>query len=122
MPNSRTTIADHERTLSALLLAGTLQECYLLKWQTPQTCRQVIEFDPKFFNEEERIAFCEADTTEWKPLLQTGADEVVLPPEAAHLSLGRIFSRPKRRVLTNKNKEEKLCPRSQDTASHSQGR
>lgn len=62
--------------------------------------------DSKYFNDEGRAAFREADAKPWNALLGTVAIEVSLPKEASNVPTERILSRTMRKVITNKNKEE----------------
>lgn len=63
--------------------------------QTHRTLqRKCRELAPTYFHEEERGAFCDADTAECRSFLGTGAVQVVLPQEALQNPPELIWSRP----------------------------
>ena len=81
--------------------------CYMLRWKTQNKIqRKGRELDPRYFDKAERDAFELADQKEWKSFLDTGAIEIIPPHQAKKIPKDRIFSRPMRKVLTNKNKKE----------------
>ena len=86
----------------------------MLKWKTfNKLQRKGRELDPRYFNEQERKEFQQADAKEWKSFLDTGAAEIILPNEARNIPQSRIFARPMRYVRTNKSeKEDELIAKS----------
>ena len=89
-----------EREWQAELKDVLLSQVMLLKMK-----QSGKELDPRFFNEEEKKLFREADRKEWSQWIQNGVVRRLTPEEKGRVQKYNVFRSPMRMVRTNKQQK-----------------